>query len=487
MHVDVGQCEGAARLTESEVDGFVGADHAGSRPADDDGRRRGVGQGGVVVDVDDVVGFNRGAGHTADVGVEVGVVGGVGELARLHTNAGQARAVGSGREGGGVVGVAACGVTAGEHGCKVGECAAHHIDVGQSERGAGFTEGEGDFIAATGRQVAAAFAAERNDRRRVVGRNGVVGQCDLVVGLNNMAADAVGAGRVGVQVLVACVVAEFSGGHTDGGCARAVGCRREAGGVLGVAGARRPAGGHRGEVAERAACDGDVAHVKVHRGFGQGEGDGFVGAAGQRGACMGAGHDDGGRCGVGGDGVVGEADLVVGLQRGAGRRRVHVGVLVVVARCVAEHAGLDADGGRACGVGCGGEGSGVDTWADLAPIAKGATADVHIALHEVGAGLRQREGDRGGLACAEGALVDGDRDGRRRGVGRERVGGGVVAQADLVVGLGGGPRWCRAEVGVLVVVACRVGELAAGHANGGGAGGVGCGREGGGVLLVASA
>ena len=481
LHVDVALGEGGAGLAEREVNRLAGADHARACAADHDGGRGGVGQLGVVGDVDDVVGLDRGARDARHVGVEVGVVAGVGELARLHTNACQASAVAAGREGCGVVGVTSAGAAAGEHGRKVGERAAHHVDIGQAEGGAGLRQDKGDLVTAARSQAAAALAAERNLGRGGVGGHGVVGQCDLVVGLVARAA------HKGVGVLVACVVAELARGDPNGCGARAIGGRREAGGELGVACTRRAAGGHRGEGPQRAARDHHIAQVKVHRGFRQCEGDGLVGPIGQGGACVGAGHDDRGRSGVGWDGVVGEADLVVGLQHRTGRRWADVGVRVEVARRIGKGARFDPDGGCARRVGRGCEAGAVDAGAHLRPIAQGATGDVHIALTEGGARLRQREGDRGRLTCAQTRLVQRDRHAGGRGVGRGRVGAGVIAQADLVVGLQRGARRRGAHVGVCVGIAAQVGELARSHPDGGRAIGIGCRCEGGRVLLVAGA
>ena len=137
---------------------------------------------------------------------------------------------------------------------------------------------------------------------------------------------------------------------------------------------------------------------------------------------MGTCNNDCRCCGIGRNGVISQANLVVGFQRCARWCRINIGVQVVIASCIAEHAGLDADGGRACGVGCGGEGSGVDAWADLAPIAKGATGNVNIPLCEVGAGFRERKGNGGGLAGAQRTLVDSDGNGWCRRIWRYRAG-----------------------------------------------------------------
>ena len=130
LHVNVRQCEGGAGFTQGEVDGFAGGNHAGSRTADDDGRCRGVRQRGVVVDVDDVVGFDHGAGHATNICVEVGIVSRISELTGLHANTCQTRAIGARRKCCGVVSVTMCGITTGEHWCKVAERATDDVDIG---------------------------------------------------------------------------------------------------------------------------------------------------------------------------------------------------------------------------------------------------------------------------------------------------------------------------------------------------------------------
>ena len=487
LHVNVGQGEAGAGLREREVDRLAGADHPSACAADDDGGCAGVGQRGVEGDVDQIVGLHRGAGHTGDVGVQVGIARRVGELARLHGNTGQPRAVGRWREGGGVVAVAAAGAAAGEHGRKVAQCAADHVNVGQGEGGAGLREHEGDLLAAPGGQTAAALAADGDERRRGVLRYRVVEQADLVVSLHHMAGHTVGAGAEGVQVLVARVVGESARRHAHGAHTAGVGRWREGGRVLGVARARRAAGGHGGEVAQCAAGHADVSGAEVQRGFGELEDYRLVGPGPQRSARVGAADHDRGRRGVGRDGVVRQAHLVVGLEHRTGRRRADVGVRVEVARRVREGARFDPDGGRAGRIGRGREGGAVDAGAQLRPARQRAARHIHIAWAEGAARLRQREGDHSRLACAQCALVDGDRNGRRRGVRRGRAGGGVVAQADLVVGLQRRARRRRAHIGVCVGVARQIGELARGHPDAGRAAGVGRRREGGRVLPVARA
>ena len=192
-------------------------------------------------------------------------------------------------------------------------------------------------------------------------------------------------------------------------------------------------------------------------------------------------------CGWVGLGVVAQTHLVVGLQRGACRGGADVGVGVGIARQIGELARGHANGGRASAACAGREGGGVllvacarSTGSDGHEIADSATRHVDVGQGEGGAGLRQREVDRLARAAHRARACARDFDGRRRGVGLC----GVVANRDQVIGLVAG---CAANVGVLVGVARRIAELARSHADGGAATGIGRGREGGGVLVVASA
>ena len=173
------------------------------------------------------------------------------------------------------------------------------IDVGDRKVAAGLAEREADGLAAAGD---GARAAARHDHRGS-GAVGVVGQADLVVGLVHIRAS----GGVGESVFVgvACSVSELACQNAHCGCAKAVGGGRE-GHLVAAAGA--------GKAAQSAAGDGDVGFAEVGAGFAEREVD-HLGAVDLAGGAAADHHGGGG--GVRCLGVVGDADLVVGLLRGA--------------------------------------------------------------------------------------------------------------------------------------------------------------------------
>ena len=186
---------------------------------------------------------------------------------------------------------------------------------------------------------------------------------------------------------------------------------------MGVAGASGATRGHGAEVAQAAAHHIDVGDHKVGAGFAEREGEGL--RAGER-AAGGTRHHDRGWCAVAPVvAVVGdEVDSVVGI------RAVGVGV----ARRVAEGAAGHVDAARALPARCRGEGGAVGAGVELGPARQCAAADLHVCGQEVAGGLRQHKGDAGRLARSERGFVGGDGNGGCRGVGRGRVGAGVVVQ-----------------------------------------------------------
>ena len=251
----------------------------------------------VVAHGDQVIGLKA---RARNVGVGVGVARCVLELARCHANGGCAHAVGRWGEDGGVLVVAARRVARAWHWCKTRERAARDIHIAGVETGAALRQGEGDQLGVAAGQIAAA-----RTRHDDTGRCGVrwwvgtglrvVGDADLVVAFHHLAGHRRGGATEGVQVLVARVVAELTRRHPNGGRARAVGRRREGGGIDLVARACGARGGHRCEVRERAARDGDVGLIEIGAGLGQRKADGL--AAGERAAAQSLDFD-GGRRGV---------------------------------------------------------------------------------------------------------------------------------------------------------------------------------------------
>ena len=379
--IDIGQGEVTGSFAEGELDGFTGTRHGARAGAGHHhGGRSGV---GVVGQADLVVGFGDGARQVArHKGVEVAVACGVGKFVGSHAHGAGAHGVGRGGEGG-AVGAARAG--------EIAERAAGDGDVGQGEVGGRFTEGEVDDFGAIDQACSA--AADHHGGRGGVRSLGVVGHADLVVGF---LCGACHTGQVGVFVQVACGVGKFVRSHAHGGGASAVGGGGEGGGVLGVAAGVVAAGADRGKVAQGAAADDDVADVKAAGGFAEREADGFCTAQGA--AARSAHHD-------GGWGVVGvdrQADQVVGFVHIAAAGRVGEGVLVQVACRVGKFGREHADGGRAQGAWCGGEGGGVGR-ATALEVAECAAGDGDVGQGKVGGRFAEGEVDR--LGSGDGAAA----------------------------------------------------------------------------------
>ena len=263
----------------------------------------------------------------------VGVARVVAELACRDTNGGRARAVGTGREGGRVLGVAGASRAAGGHGREVAQAAAHHIHIGLAKGGAGFTECEGECLCAGER--ATAHACDHDGGRGGVGLVvAVVGdEVDRVVGVCTIS--------IGVQ----CRITECVVGHVHAARTLAAGCGGEGGGVLGRT--------HLHPVGECAATGLHIALHKVAGGLGQHKAQ-LRRLAGRECGFVGRDRDGGGGgvgCGRVGAGVVGQHHLVVVLLRGSCGGGADVGVRVGIARRIGERAGFDANGGAAAGVG----------------------------------------------------------------------------------------------------------------------------------------
>ena len=383
--VDVAQGKVGAGFTQGEGDGDRAGDRARALAANDDGRGGGV---GVDVQAQLVVAFDHLAAHCsggAAVGVEVEVVGRVLELARSHANGGGGRAVGSGGEGGAVdqrVGAALL---------EVAQAAAADIDIGLGEVSAGLGQSEVNGLGAG--DGTCPCTGDGDGGRRGVGRAGVDGKADLVVGVLCTSE------RIAVGVGVARHVGEFGGENAH--AARAAGARRgrEGGAVAGVACGGRARGQVGQQIADRPA---HRVNVGAHEaagvdGFAEGEGDALCPGDRATGT-TGAGDDDGGSCAVG---VEGGGDEVVGLDHtaadGVGAPAVSVQVLVTC--CITESTCGNANGDGAAGVGGGGEGGAVGA-ARAAEVAERAARDHHIPSAEVAAVFAQAEGD--GLGPGEG-------------------------------------------------------------------------------------
>ena len=411
-----------------------------------------------------VVGLLRGARDACQIGVLVEVACRVRELAGGYANSSRAASVRCGSERGAVAGAAAL---------QVGERAASDGDIGQAEISAGFAEREVDRLSAG--NSACAGTSHRDGGRSHVG---VVRKAGQVVAFLRGAADAT---QVSVFVRVAGCIGELARQHPHSSSAQGTCSGGKGSCVFGVTGGAVAAGSHRGEGAQSAACGVDVGQHEVAGGLAQGECDCLWARCNTAAVAT---DGDGGGAGVGHQGVVAERDLVVGLKACA----AGVGVGVVVACSVCKLACRNTHGGRALGVGVGGEGGrvlrvaigGVAAAGHRGKTTQGAACDVNVGLGESGACLRQGEVNRlAGVdhTCATAA------DHHRGGGGVGQL--GVVDDVDEVVCLQARSRHAG-EVGVQVGVVAGVGELARSHANGGGAQRVGVGREGSGVVGVAA-